>query len=109
MTSDTGKTPSTEVAHEAGLVPIDKEASRIWRGRIREILNQQWDPIGGCPADEYDAYAGTIATMVRDTMTDDVLMKYLERAEAVHMGFGRFDPERARMVIASIRALGAAP
>jgi len=90
-------------------MPIDKEASRIWRGRIRDILNQQWDPIGGCPADEYDAYVGTIAAMVRDNTTDDALMKYLEWAETVHMGFGRFDPERARTVIASIRALGTAP
>jgi hypothetical protein len=88
---------------------IDKEASRIWRGRIRDILNQQWDPIGGCPADEYDAYVGTIAAMVRDNTTDEALMKYFEWAESVHMGFGRFDPERARTVIASIRALGKAP
>lgn len=90
-------------------MPIDKEASRIWRDRIRDILNQQWDPIGGCPADEYDGYVGTIAAMVRDNMTDEALMEYLEWAESVHMGFGRFDRERARMVIASIRALGTAP
>jgi len=90
-------------------MPIDKEASRIWRGRIRDILNQQWDPIRGCPADEYDAYVGTIAAMVRDNTTDDALMKYLEWVEAVHMGLGRFDPKRARTVIAYIRALGTAP
>lgn len=90
-------------------MPIDKEASRVWRGRIRDILNQQWDPIGGCPADEYDGYIGTIAAMVRDNATDTALMKYLEWAESVHMGFGRFDPERARTVIVSIRALGTAP
>jgi len=72
-------------------------------------LNQQWDPIGGCPADEYDGYVGTIAAMVRDNATDEVLMKYLEWAESVHMGLGRFDPERARTVIASIRALGTTP
>jgi hypothetical protein len=88
---------------------IDKEASRIWRGRIRDILNRQWDPIGGCPADEYDGYVGTIAAMVRDNATDAALMKYLERAESVHMGFGRFDSERAKMVVESIRALGPAP
>jgi hypothetical protein len=44
--------------------------------------------------------------MLRDNATDDALMKYLEWAESVHMAFGRFDPERARTVIASIRALG---
>ncbi|MDH2380490.1 hypothetical protein [Bradyrhizobium sp. CER78] len=87
---------------------IDKEASRIWRGQIRNILNQQWDPIGGCPADEYDGYVGTIAAMVRENATDEALMKYLEWAETVHMGFGWFDPARARTVIASIKALGTA-
>ncbi|OAE98012.1 hypothetical protein AYJ54_04530 [Bradyrhizobium centrolobii] len=88
---------------------IDKEASRIWRGRIRDILNQQWNPIGACPADEYDAYVGAVAAMVRDNTTDEALMEHFEWAESVHMGFGRFDPERARTVIASIRALGTAP
>ncbi|SFV18735.1 hypothetical protein SAMN05192541_13974 [Bradyrhizobium arachidis] len=88
---------------------IDKGASRVWRGRVRDILNQQWDPIGGCPADECDGYVGTIAAVVRDNTTDEALMKYLEWAESVHMGLGRFDPERARTVIASIRALGTAP
>jgi hypothetical protein len=92
-----------------GSMTIDKEASRIWRTQIREILNQQWDPIGGCPADEYDGYVGTIAAMVRDNATDEVLTKYLEWAESVHMGLGRFDPERTRTIIASIRALGTAP
>lgn len=101
--------PYGKTISDGDKMPIDKEASRIWRGRVRDILNQQWDPIGGCPADEYDAYVGTVAAMVRDNTTDDALMKYLEWAEAVHMGFGRFDPERARTVIASIRALGTAP
>lgn len=35
--------------------------------------------------------------MVRDNTTDEALMKYFEWAESVHMGLGRFDPERARM------------
>jgi hypothetical protein len=90
-------------------MPIDKYAFRAWRGRIRDILNTEWDPIGGCPADEYDSYVGTIASMIRDGAADDALMQYLEWAESVHMGFGRFDPNRAGKVINSIRALGSAP
>ncbi|WLA86303.1 hypothetical protein [Bradyrhizobium elkanii] len=86
---------------------LDKEGSRVWRGRIRDILNRQWDPIGGCPVDEYDSYVGKIAAMVRDNATDEALMKYW--AEAVHMGFDRFDAERARAVIASIRELATPP
>jgi hypothetical protein len=90
-------------------MPINKEASRIWRGQIRDILNRQWDPIGGCPADEYDRYVGAIAAMIRENATDAALMEYLETAESIHMGFGRFNSERARTVIASIRKLGPAP
>jgi hypothetical protein len=83
-------------------MPIDKEASRLWRGHIRDVLNRQWDPIGGCPADEYDSYAGTIAAMLRD---DAALLKYLERAESVNMGYGHFNAGRARDVVKSLRAL----
>jgi len=48
---------------------IDKEASRRWRRRLREVLNEEWDPIGlraGPDDDEYEAYAGKIAAMVRE-------------------------------------------
>jgi hypothetical protein len=41
-------------------MPMDKEAYRVWRDRIRGILNQQWDPIGGCPPDEYNSSATLI-------------------------------------------------
>ena len=47
---------------------IDLEASRRWHNRIREILNTDWDPIGGCPEDEYDKYVGRIAAMLRVRM-----------------------------------------
>jgi hypothetical protein len=86
--------------------PIDKHASRIWRGRIRDILNKYWDPIGGCPADEYDGYVGKIAALIRDGATDDELLDYMRWAEAIHMGFGKFDTDRARKVIVLLRALG---
>jgi hypothetical protein len=86
--------------------PIDKGASRIWRGRIGDMLNSTWDPIGGCPADEYDGYAGKLAAMIRDDATDDELLKYLRWAEAVHMGFGKFNAERARNVVALLTVPG---
>jgi len=85
---------------------IDKQSSRLWRGQIRDVLNQQWDPIGECPADEYDAYVGAVAAMLRDHATDEALMKYFEWAGAVHMGLDRFEHERASRVVASLRALG---
>ena len=88
---------------------ISKQAFLIWQGRIRDILNREWDPIGGCPDEEYDRYAGTMATMIRDNRDDFALMQYLERTERHDIGLGRFDAERARKVVASIRKLGPAP
>jgi hypothetical protein len=88
------------------MAPIDKHASRVWRSRIRDILNKDWDPIGGCPADEYDGYVGKVAAMIRGGSTDNELLEYLRWAEAVQMGFNKFDGKRARKVIALLRALG---
>ncbi len=45
---------------------IDKEAFRNWRERIRAIMNREWDPIGGCPEDEYDRYVRTMSAMIQD-------------------------------------------
>jgi hypothetical protein len=88
---------------------IAKYASRQWRRQIRDVLNREWDPIGGCPEDEYDTYAGKLAAMIRDKASDEDLTRYLEWAEAEHMGFSRFDTERGRKVVKSLRDLGPAP
>jgi hypothetical protein len=90
-------------------MPIDKYASRIWRGRIREILNRDWDPIGACPEDEYNGYVGKIAAMIRDNATDDELMAYLERAEVEHIGLPPFNRERGQKVVSALRVLGPPP
>jgi len=47
------------------MAEIDKHALRAWLGRLRDVLNHDWDPIGGCPPDEYDSYMGKIAAMLR--------------------------------------------
>jgi len=44
--------------------------------------------------------------MIRDDATDDELLEYLRWAEAVHMGFGKFNAERARNVVALLRVPG---
>ena len=91
-------------------MPIDKYASRVWRGRIREILNRDWDPIGGCPEDEYDSYMGRIASMIRTGLSDADLLAYLEWAEVEHMGLGGpFNRDRGLRVVAALRGLGSAP
>lgn len=91
-------------------MPINKHASRIWRSRIREILNLDWDPIGGCPEDEYDTYVGKLAAMMREHATDEQLLGYLKWAEVEHIGLGHpFDRERGMKVVAALRALGPPP
>jgi hypothetical protein len=75
--------------NEAPRMPeIKKHASRISQSHIREVLNRAWDPIGGCPEDEYDGYIGKIAALLRDNASDDELLAYLEWAEVEHMGLG---------------------
>jgi len=91
---------------------IDKHASLTWRSRIREILNRDWDPIGGCPADEYDGYMGKIATMLRDNAGDQDLVAYFKWAEVEHMGLGseaQFDSMLILKVIAALREIGPPP
>jgi hypothetical protein len=96
--------------NRAQAVPIDKHSSRIWRGRIREILNRDWDPIGGCPEDEYNAYVGKIAAMIHNNATDNELLAYLEWAEVEYIGLAPpFNHERGKKVVAASRGLGPPP
>ncbi|MDG5495065.1 hypothetical protein [Niveispirillum sp. BGYR6] len=91
---------------------IDKEGSRVWRNRLRDILNRDWDPIGGCPDDEYDGYLGTVAAMLRENASDDELVAYFKWAETEHMGLGsedQFNRERILGVIAALRSAGPPP
>jgi len=87
---------------------IDKEASRRWRRRIREVLNTDWDPIGGCSEDEYGAYVGKIAAMLRDRASDNELIAHLRWVETDYMGISpRPDlEERLRRVVDQLRAVG---
>jgi hypothetical protein len=88
-------------------VAIDKEASRRWRRRIREVLNSKWDPIGVAAAvpDEYDAYVGKVAAVLREGASDDELFRYLHRVETAHIGMPG-NEDRLRDVIRSIRVIG---
>jgi hypothetical protein len=89
-------------------VTIDKEASRHWRQRIRDVLNTDWDPIGGCPEDEYDDYVGKVAAMLREQASDQAVIDYLRWVETVHMGISPRDglEERLLTVMEQLRAIG---
>ena len=72
-------------------------------------MNCEGDPIGECPADEYDGYIGKIATMLRNNVSDQDLVAYLKWAEVDHMGLGseaQFDSMRILKVIAALREIG---
>ena len=86
----------------------NKEASQRWRGQVRDVLNTVWDPIGGCPEDEYDSYVGKIASLVREGRPDRELLAYLEWAETVNMGM-RGDADRRQKTVATVRAIGPPP
>lgn len=86
---------------------MDKEASRRWRRRIREVMNREWDPIGVADQspDEYDTYVGKVAAMLREGASDEELFRYLHWAETVNIGMPG-NEDRLRRVIGSIRAIG---
>jgi hypothetical protein len=79
------------------------ETLRLRRDRIRDVLNREWDPIGGCPPDEYYAYADRINSMIVKNATDIELVQYLDWAVSVNMGFGGSNSEHSRSVVAAIR------
>jgi hypothetical protein len=66
-----------EPKHYRNLMSIDKEASRRWRRRLREVLLNEWDPIGirhvPQAQDECDTYVGKVAALLRDGATDEAI------------------------------------
>jgi hypothetical protein len=85
---------------------VDKQAAREWLARLQNVLNTIWDPIGGCPTDEYDTFVMKIASMVRDGASDDLIREYLRWSEAEHMGLGEPSATRLDQTMIAIRALG---
>ena len=69
----------------------NKYQSRENRARVREVLMQEWDPIGvsGAPgaADEYGAYVGKAYVMLMDERaTAETISAYLFEIATNHMG-----------------------
>ena len=85
---------------------MDKEALTRWRRRIRDVLNTDWDPIGGCPEDEYDRYVEEIGVMLRNSVSDEELGAYLRRAETEYMGLSQ-QPDRKQRIATAIGRLRA--
>lgn len=49
--------------------------------RINDILWSEWNPIGCCPKDEYESYAGQVYMLLRNGATRDDLFIFLENLE----------------------------
>jgi hypothetical protein len=69
----------------------NKYQSRENRARVREVLMQDWDPIGVRDApeaqDEYDSYAGRVYVMLMDERASpELIAEYLYRVATEHMG-----------------------
>lgn len=63
------------------------------RDVVRDLLLNEWDPIGvkDCPEarDEYDTYADkAYAMLVHDNASAEQIAQYLYRIETEHMGLG---------------------
>jgi hypothetical protein len=89
---------------------MDRKAGQEFLREVSDTLYREWDPIGvlpmGGPMDEYESYAGPIASMLIRGDSDEALLKFLEWAEIEQMGLsGPFDPRSVRKVIAALRQL----
>lgn len=84
-----------------------EKAARIQES-IREILFNDWDPIGVndlAPNDEYDAYVGGVYRLLVSGAADAELSEHLRQLEITQME-SPTNPEHRKMVVRKLRALG---
>jgi hypothetical protein len=70
-------------------------------GRIREVLNTEWDPIGVSDfvADEYDGYIGGIMSMLRAGASQGAIAEHLLRIEVDAMGLETTAPHHVQSLL----------
>jgi hypothetical protein len=76
----------------------------VGRSGLRTVVRREWDPFGladsSAPEDEYDAYLGPIASMLRRGATVDELAAHLAAARAdANVGDAARDRPAARAMI----------
>jgi hypothetical protein len=102
---------STFVALIAGrdLVRVepDGEAWLDIQDRIRDVLNQQWDPIrvADIVEDEYDGYIGEIYGLLKAGSSAAEIAEHLRSVEADKMELPASPLEKLRSVAESLRHL----
>lgn len=77
-----------------------RDVARDLARHVRDVLLNDWDPLGlgsACPADEYDTHVWPLVRMLTDGATEDQLADYLHRAEAEEMAL-HSSAARRRMI-----------
>lgn len=82
----------------------------VWieiQDRVRDVLNQQWDPIGVADIveDEYDGYIGEIYALLKSGSSEAELTEHLQSIEADRMELRVSPIEKLRAVADSLRRL----
>lgn len=76
---------------------------------IRQVLLQDWDPIGindiAEAQDEYDSYVGGVYRLLTSGGTEDAIIDHLYRIAADNMGLPVVDREDLRDVARKLRGL----
>lgn len=88
-------------------VETDGEAWLDIQDKVRDVLNQQWDPIGVADIveDEYDAYIGEIYQLLKSDSTEATITGHLRSIEADKMGLRVSPLEKLRSVAKGLRRL----
>jgi hypothetical protein len=95
------------VGRDLAGVETDGEAWLEIQDRIRDVLNQEWDPIGVADivADEYDGYIGEIYALLKSGSSEAELAEHLRSIEAGKMELRVSPMEELRAVADSLRCL----
>jgi hypothetical protein len=88
-------------------VEADGETWLEIQNRIRDVLNQQWDPIGVADivGDEYDGYIGEIHGLLKNGASLVAIAEHLRSIEAVRMQVRVSPPEKLHSVAESLQRL----
>ncbi len=81
--------------------------SRELEIRVRQILNDHWNPIGfDCPPDEYDSYGRVICSMIVNSRecTSHEFAEYLIKVVQESMGLEQ-NTDRVRRTAAELTAV----
>ena len=76
---------------------------------IRSVLINDWDPvgIGDNPnlSDEYDGYIGSIINILKQKLSIEVIITFLEKIETTEMGIDKVDVDHIHDVATKLKSI----